>query len=63
MKIKLGDVLTAENGTFYRVVECKENVVSLRRVNGYTDFSCNLAFAEAQFQSVPSPLAVYSCAL
>jgi hypothetical protein len=60
MKIKLGDILTGENGAFYRVVECKENIVSLRRLNGYTDFSCNPAFVEAQFQSVSCPLAVYS---
>ncbi|XHX76070.1 MAG: hypothetical protein RBJ76_16655 [Stenomitos frigidus ULC029] len=60
MKIKLGDILTGGNGAFYRVVECKEDIVSLRRVNGYTDFSCNPAFVEAQFQSVSCLLAAYS---
>jgi len=59
MKIKLGDILTAENGAFYRVVECQENIVSLRRINGYTDFSCHPAFVEAQFQAVSCPLTVY----
>lgn len=60
MEIKLGDILTAENGAFYRVIECKEDIVSLRRVNGYTSFSCNPAFIEAQFQAVSSPSVVYS---
>lgn len=59
MKIKLGDILTAENGAFYKVTECKEDIVSLRRVNGYTDFSCNPAFVAAQFQSVSYSLAMY----
>jgi hypothetical protein len=54
MKIQLGDILTAENGAFYRVVECEENMISLKRVNGYTSFSCNPAFVEAQFHFVQS---------
>ncbi|MBW4468993.1 MAG: hypothetical protein KME45_01150 [Stenomitos rutilans HA7619-LM2] len=60
MKIQLGDILTAENGTFYRVIECSGNVISLKRLNGYTSFSCNLAFAEAQFQFVQPPSSTYS---
>ncbi|MBC7971235.1 MAG: hypothetical protein H7Z11_14140 [Verrucomicrobia bacterium] len=57
MKIQLGDILTAENGAFYRVIGCEETMISLKRVNGYTSFSCNPAFVEAQFhfvQSLPS---------
>ncbi|XGW00240.1 MAG: hypothetical protein ACAF41_15050 [Leptolyngbya sp. BL-A-14] len=59
MKIQLGDILSAENGTFYRVVECYEDMISLKRLNGYTSFSCNLAFAESQFQSVQSYASAY----
>lgn len=60
MKIQLGDILTAENGAFYRVVECGENVISLKRLNGYTSFSCNLAFVEAQFQFVQPASSIYN---
>ncbi|UBF26626.1 hypothetical protein K9N68_01020 [Kovacikia minuta CCNUW1] len=49
MKIQLGDILVAKNGEYYRVVECKEGMVSLKRVNGYTLFSCNQAFVESMF--------------
>ncbi|PSB30422.1 hypothetical protein C7B82_08970 [Stenomitos frigidus ULC18] len=60
MDIHLGDILTAENGAFYRVIECKENIISLIRLNGYTSFSCSLAFAKAQFQASQSPSVAYN---
>jgi hypothetical protein len=61
MDVQLGDILAAENGTFYRVTECGENMISLRRLNGgYTLFSCSLAFIKAQFHSVQPPSAAYS---
>ncbi|MBW4578436.1 MAG: hypothetical protein KME42_02555 [Tildeniella nuda ZEHNDER 1965/U140] len=63
MNIQLGDILTAENGAFYRVIECKEGIVSLKRMNGYTSFSCSAAFAQAQFHSVQSTPAPCSCAI
>lgn len=60
MKIQLGDILVAENGAFYRVVECGEQVISLKRLNGYTAFSCNLAFVEAQFRFAEPSSSTYS---
>ncbi|MGA7937825.1 MAG: hypothetical protein WCA35_30025 [Kovacikia sp.] len=49
MKIQLGDILMARNGKYYRVVEYREGIVSLIRVNGYTLFSCNMEYAESMF--------------
>ena len=60
MDIQLGDILVAENGAFYRVTECTEAMISLRRLNGYTSFSCSLSFIKAQFHSVQTPSAAYS---
>jgi hypothetical protein len=49
MEIRLGDILVARNGKYYQVVEYKEGMVSLKRVNGYTLFSCSTEFMEAMF--------------
>lgn len=54
MKIQLGDILIGGNGARYRVVEHREGVVSLIRLNGYTLFSCKTQVAEFMFQVNPS---------
>ena len=63
MDIQLGDILTGANGALYRVMECGENIISLRRLNGYTSFSCKPAFIKAQFHTVQSPSVAYGQAI
>jgi hypothetical protein len=58
MKIRLGDILIAKSGDYYRVVEFKEGIVTLMRVNGYTLFSCSIGFAESSFQILRSSVVV-----
>jgi len=53
-RIQLGDILIAKNGDYYRVVECKDSMVSLMRINGYTLFSCSERFVESMFGSATS---------
>ena len=55
MKIQLGELLISKNGRYYRVVECRENSISLMPVNGYTLFSCNSTFVESSFRPVEAP--------
>lgn len=50
MKIETGVCLISNNGKYYRVIECKDNIISMVKVNGYTVFSCNISFAEKFFQ-------------
>lgn len=50
IKIRPGEIFVGENGQHYRVIDCQENIVSLRRVDGYTLFSCSTRFMAAQFQ-------------
>jgi len=57
MQIHSGDILVAHSGEYYRVVECRDNIVSLQRVQGYTLFSCSLRFVQATF-SLQFPVAV-----
>ncbi len=52
MRIQKGEFLLSSNGKYYRVVECRENVISLMRVNGYTIFACHRALLESSFQPV-----------
>lgn len=50
MKVQAGELLIADNGHCYRVVECGEQFVSLKRVDGYTIFSCKPVFLEGAFR-------------
>lgn len=49
MKIQTGDILIAKNGDYYRVVELKDGIASLMRINGYTLFSCSAEFVASMF--------------
>lgn len=50
MQIQIGDVLTAPTGDRYRVLDLRDQIVSLMRLNGCTLFSCHLYVVEAFFQ-------------
>ncbi len=50
MKIQTGVCLISKNGKYYRVIECKDNIISMVKVNGYTIFSCNINLVENFFQ-------------
>lgn len=52
MKLQQGELLISENGRYYLVVECSEESVSLKRVNGYTLFSCHPGFLDSSFRKV-----------
>ncbi|MGI0489829.1 hypothetical protein ACN4EK_30815 [Pantanalinema rosaneae CENA516] len=52
MKIQPGDLLIANDGNFYRVLECSEEMISLTRVNGYTFFSCKTEFVKSTFRTL-----------
>jgi hypothetical protein len=54
MKFQAGEILVAHNGHQYRVIESRDNAVSLMRLNGYTLFSCKLPFVESMFRPVNS---------
>ncbi len=49
MKIATGDVLLSRNGDRYRVIESREGIVSLMRVEGYTLFSCSEKLVSSMF--------------
>lgn len=57
MNIRAGEFLVSNrDGGYYRVVECRDNIVSLKRVNGYTLFACNPQFLEFWFRPVQASL-------
>lgn len=55
MQIKAGEILIAENGQYYRVIEVEEDSVSLMRVGGQTVFSCRFDHVERNFRSSKTP--------
>ncbi|WP_156120499.1 hypothetical protein [Neosynechococcus sphagnicola] len=52
MKIQPGDLFLSEEGHYYRVIDAQSNSVSLKRLDGYTLFSCRPPFVEASFRRV-----------
>ncbi len=56
MNIKVGEfVVSNRDGRCYRVVEYRDNTVSLKRVDGYTLFSCHPEFIASWFHPARSP--------
>lgn len=51
MQIRAGEILIAENGQYYRVLEVEQDSVSLMRVGGQTVFSCRPEHVQRTFRS------------
>jgi hypothetical protein len=58
MKFHIGELIVDQSGQRYRVVDCQADTISLKRINGYTLFSCNRHFAEQAFRAFVPPTVV-----
>ncbi|PSN17907.1 hypothetical protein C7271_15260 [filamentous cyanobacterium CCP5] len=55
MQIRVGEILIAESGQYYRVIEVDQDSISLMRVGGQTVFSCRPDHVQRAFRSSKTP--------